>query len=222
MAGDLTRSRRFSDWVGLLCFGALAVITLSKMTIASVMLIPTLVHELLIGGAFLIRDVPRATIRSARARFVSYGGTFIMMGFSATAQQFRPDWLTPTNVPALLVAGVMLWLFGTIWSIYSIWHLRYAFSIEPAARRLVVSGPYRFARHPVYAGYCAQYMGMFLTLPTVPLAVVLMVWSLLAMDRIRHEERVLSSVFPDYEDYRQRVGALGTFSIHPPVQASQS
>jgi protein-S-isoprenylcysteine O-methyltransferase Ste14 len=79
-----------------------------------------------------------------------------------------------------------------------LWHLRYAFSIEPAARRLVTSGPYAISRHPVYAGYVAQYLGMLITLPSVPFALALTLWAAAMIDRMYLEEAVLREAFPEY------------------------
>jgi protein-S-isoprenylcysteine O-methyltransferase Ste14 len=113
-------------------------------------------------------------------------------------------------VNARTLAGAALLIGGTMWTAYAVWHLRFAFSIEPAARRLITSGPYRVARHPIYTGYVAQYGGMLLTFPTVPFALALLAWALMVADRMRLEESVLSKAFPEYADYRQRVGALFT------------
>jgi protein-S-isoprenylcysteine O-methyltransferase Ste14 len=60
---------------------------------------------------------------------------------------------------------------------------------------------------------------MWLLFPTIPLGVVLFGWFLLMADRIRHEERVLGSAFPEYADYRRRVGALGSVRLRRPARA---
>ena len=65
------------------------------------------------------------------------------------------------------------------------------------------------ARHPVSTGYVVQYVGMLITFPTLPFALVLLVWSALMVDRMYLEEAVMRSTFPEYADYKRRVGALG-------------
>jgi protein-S-isoprenylcysteine O-methyltransferase Ste14 len=212
MAKSRHRSSRVSDWVGFTCFGAFAVITLSKMPAVGIFLIPAIAFEFFVAVSFLIRKPVRATAPELRARLVAYGGTFLLMVFLQIARRFYPDWLRPTEVDALRATGSLLWVAGTIWTAYSVWHLRWAFSIEAEARCLITSGPYEFARHPVYAGYLVQYGGMWLLFPSIPFAIVLGSSFLLVADRIRHEERVLDGAFPEYADYRRRVGAFGSFA----------
>jgi len=50
---------------------------------------------------------------------------------------------------------------------------------------------------------------MFMTRPTVALALALAVWAVCIHFRMRYEEAILTEAFPeDYADYRRRVGAL--------------
>jgi protein-S-isoprenylcysteine O-methyltransferase Ste14 len=100
-----------------------------------------------------------------------------------------------------------------------VWHLRRSFSVEPEARALVTTGPYRFARHPIYAVYLLVNAGILLGHLTVPFAAVLAVWIGLMVLRIRYEEAVLTNAFPDYRAYRARVGAFGPrFGIAAPAR----
>jgi len=207
MTTTFARHRHISDWLGFMLFGLWAALTFSKMPAAAVLLSPTFLFEILVSLSFLIRDQPKASLRSPRARLSAYGGSFVMILFVQVAGTYRPDWFVP-RLDAIAMVGTGLWLIGSFWTLYAIWHLRWAFSIEPAARRLITSGPYSFARHPVYASYFLQYLGMWLCFPTLGLAVALIAWSLLMADRMYLEEKILASTFPDYADYRQRVGAL--------------
>lgn len=211
MAVSRDGSSRVSDWVGFACFGSFAVFTLSKMPAVGIFLIPAIAFEFFVAISFLIRKPARATASGLRARLAAYGGTFLLLAFLQIARRFYPHWLGPTEVDALRATGSLLWVTGWIWTAYALWYLRSAFSIEPAARCLITSGPYRFARHPVYTGYLVQYVGMWLLFPTIPFALVLGGWVVLVADRVRHEERVLAGAFPEYADYRRRVGALGSF-----------
>ncbi len=180
-----------------------------KMPAFGILLMPTLALELFAAVAFLIREPARATERTGRARLSAYGGTLFLLVFLLVADAFYPYWMKPTGWAAGRMAGIILWMAGSAWAAYSVWYLRYAFSIEPEARRLVTGGPYKTARHPVYLGYFAQYLGMALLFPTFQFGLALLAWFLLMADRMRNEERVLARAFPEYEEYRRRVTALG-------------
>ena len=200
---------RLSDLIGFCFFAAVAVWTVLQIPTLSVWLLPTFAHELFCAVAFLIRDRARATAPSPMSRVAAYSGTLVIVVFMHVARLWKPEWLARTTSPGAASAGVVLWLAGSIVVAVSIWWLRRAFSIEPEARRMITSGPYRFARHPIYSGYGLQYVGLWMNYPSPALAVVLMVWVCLTLARIRFEERVLSTAFPEYVRYRQAVGALG-------------
>jgi protein-S-isoprenylcysteine O-methyltransferase Ste14 len=200
--------KRLTNWVGFVVFAAWAVVTLSKMPAAGLMLAPTFLMELAVAISFLIRDEPVAATKSFRARFSAYAGSFMMVAFLELGRRFHAEWFEP-QVNVVTPFAAFLWMAGSMWIVYSLWHLRRAFSIEPAARRLITSGPYSIARHPVYTGYFAQYVAMLMIFPSLALALVLLAWTVAMLDRMYLEERVLSSAFGEYVEYKHRVGALG-------------
>jgi protein-S-isoprenylcysteine O-methyltransferase Ste14 len=200
------RFHRLANWAGFLLFAGYACVTLSKMPAAGVFMAPTVLFEFCVAISFLIRDQPRAATSTLRARISAYSGTFLVIGFFQLAARY-PGWIAP-RVTVLTPYAFALWIGGSMWLAYSAWYLRHSFSIEPAARRLVTSGPYGFARHPIYTGYFAQYVGMWVTFPTLPFAIALLIWAGFMLDRMRLEEALLGSVFPEYAVYKTRVGAL--------------
>jgi protein-S-isoprenylcysteine O-methyltransferase Ste14 len=217
------RFSRLTNWVGFIVFAVWAAVTLSKMPAVGIMLAPTFLLELAVAIAFLVRDQPKIATKSLRARLSAYGGSFFVIAFLQIAGRSHPDWFVPQITPFTPVA-ILMWFGGTLWTTYAIWHLRHAFSIEPAARRLVTTGPYAFARHPVYTGYVLQYMGMLITLPSLAFGLALLVWMVAMVDRMYLEEAVLRAAFPEYADYKRRVGALGPVpfrrAVRPPQVAS--
>ncbi|HEY0492526.1 MAG TPA: isoprenylcysteine carboxylmethyltransferase family protein [Candidatus Dormibacteraeota bacterium] len=124
-------------------------------------------------------------------------------------------WLFPGGPRSsdLLVLAVsdMLLACGMIWAIYSLSYLRNRFSIVPEARGLVTSGPYRFARHPIYLGEIAA--GLGLVLPTILTAhlAVFVVFVGAQLLRTYYEERVLRRVFPEYASYARHTRRLIPF-----------
>jgi protein-S-isoprenylcysteine O-methyltransferase Ste14 len=199
---------RASDWAGFIVFAALAAWTLRRMPAVGVFLLPAIAHELVSALAFLIRDGARATCRTLTAQLAAYSGTFLLFAFFQTVRLAKPEWLAPTNYPTMGATGLLMWLCGSAVSLSALWALRYAMSIEPQARRLVRSGPYRHVRHPVYLGYVLQYGGLLLMYPAIAFAIAVMAWLAITVARIRYEERVLASAFPEYHEYRLSTGAV--------------
>jgi protein-S-isoprenylcysteine O-methyltransferase Ste14 len=109
----------------------------------------------------------------------------------------------PGSPPLYFVAaGLILGPLGLCLSIWSVWHLRSSFSILAEARRTVVSGPYRYLRHPLYLGEALTMLGACLLIGTW---IALLFWAAvsgLQLARARIEEKKLSRVLSDYPAYR--------------------
>src|SRR5262245_1619870 len=76
-----------------------------------------------------------------------------------------------------------------------------------AATRLVIAGPFRFTRNPIYLGFTSLYVGIA-ALGNVawPLVLLPLVLGFLTILVIHREERYLHAAFgPDYDEYCRRV-----------------
>jgi len=126
-----------------------------------------------------------------------------MLAFTAT---IAPLLIVPIADPYPLLAplGVFLLFLGNCWQAYAKLILRRSFGIAPANRGIKVTGPYRFMRHPMYAGYLMVHIGV--------LAVMFSWWNLLIygigwfaqIKRLRAEEHLLSGD-PAYQAYAGEV-----------------
>jgi protein-S-isoprenylcysteine O-methyltransferase Ste14 len=205
----LTGAHHWSDWLGLVAFSAIAVSLWRRAPEFGLAVIPALSAELLVAASFLLRGPARPTRIGWLPRAVAYAHTFLPMAFLELAGTYRPGWLMRTGSALLATTGGVVWLCGALLALWPLWQLRRAFSVEPQARELVTTGPYRFARHPIYASYTLVNAGLWLRHPSLPFGTVLLAWLGLLLLRIHYEERVLERAFPAYADYRARVGALG-------------
>lgn len=109
-----------------------------------------------------------------------------------------------TLIPALAPLGVGLAVVGNLVQAWAKLVLRRSFGVAPANRGIKISGPYRFVRHPMYAGYALVHMGV-LVLMFSPMNVVIYAigwWAQIL--RILAEERLLSQD-PAYAEYMTRV-----------------
>lgn len=105
-------------------------------------------------------------------------------------------------VPPL--AGATLLLMGMVIQVLAKLVLGRSLGLVPAHRGLKRSGPYRFVRHPMYAGYLLSHLGFVLLNPTL--------WNLawyvccdgIQIFRLLAEERFLARD-PQYRHYRTAV-----------------
>lgn len=112
--------------------------------------------------------------------------------------------LAPTHVafirgyisPAIMLAGVGLQILGKL-------ALGRSFDIFPANRGIVVGGPYRFVRHPIYTGYFMMHVGFFMTRISVYNLCVLAACYMMVIYRIVAEEALLSKD-PAYREYMEK------------------
>lgn len=125
--------------------------------------------------------------------------------------------LTPFAVPLLqaappgpgrqLLADTLV-LAGVAWSAWSMYSLGTNLSVLAQAREIASRGPYRWVRHPLYAGEIVSSLGLAIT-AGAPAAVGLWL-ALCAMQGYRalREEQVLLRALPGYRAYRARTAAL--------------
>lgn len=85
----------------------------------------------------------------------------------------------------ILVCGFLIQISAKI----ILWR---SFGVVPAAREIKVRGPYRFVRHPMYAGYIIQHIGFLLAYPTLWNLAVYSGALVAQVARILREERILN------------------------------
>jgi protein-S-isoprenylcysteine O-methyltransferase Ste14 len=94
--------------------------------------------------------------------------------------------LVPLQICEVLV------VFGFVLQVSAKLALRRSFGLAPANRGVKVSGPYRFLRHPMYAGYATTQVAFFLSHPSWWNLTVYLAAFVAQCGRILAEERLLS------------------------------
>lgn len=107
-------------------------------------------------------------------------------------------------VAALAPLGIVLAIAGNVIQAWAKLTLRRSFGIAPANRGIKLNGPYRFVRHPMYAGYLVFHVSvMILMFAPLNLVIYIIGWwaqilRLLAEERLLSEDR-------EYREYMQKV-----------------
>jgi protein-S-isoprenylcysteine O-methyltransferase Ste14 len=139
-------------------------------------------------------------------------------GWSNTISDKPFDWVLAfmgASVPLLSAPGnasavipqqfaVLIMLTGTFVQISAKVILWRSFGIVPANRGLKIAGPYRFIRHPMYAGYTIAHIGFLLAVPSLWNTIIYSLALALQIARLLREERLLSCD-PGYQEYSARV-----------------
>jgi len=109
-----------------------------------------------------------------------------------------------TLVPALAPLGVFFAVGGNFVQAWAKLVLRRSFGVAPANRGIKLTGPYRYVRHPMYAGYLLVHVGvMILMFSPINMVIYAIGWWAQIL-RIRAEERLLSQD-PEYAAYMTTV-----------------
>jgi protein-S-isoprenylcysteine O-methyltransferase Ste14 len=120
-------------------------------------------------------------------QLMAWTSAFVPLALQVSGVYAAP-WRQWLSLPGLLL---MLWAF---------WSLGGSFSIAPASRQLITSGPYRLIRHPMYAGEILSLFGLCLGSPSLWNWMVLSIFIVSIQARIVHEEALLER-YPSYAQF---------------------
>jgi protein-S-isoprenylcysteine O-methyltransferase Ste14 len=154
----------------------------------------------LIAFVIIVRLRPVAKSAGIAPRLVALVGT--CMPSFMTLLPRNPDSLVVNTASLLLIA------LGFALAVYAFSYLNRSASIMPEARRLVTGGPYRWLRHPVYLFEEIGVIGLALPFASAWAVLWLIIHAACQLQRMKNEERVLSSAFPEYGDYARNTARL--------------
>jgi len=161
-------------------------------------LVETLLFTVLII-AYLFRTAPANRSRGVREIVVPLAGSalpFLLL-------------ISPPNPAISASYPLFYWLLwgmtaATGLTVWGMWSLRSSFSITVEARQLVTAGPYRLVRHPIYTGEILAATAVAAIRLSPVNIVILLLFISLQLWRTRMEETKLSSVFPEYREFKRK------------------
>jgi protein-S-isoprenylcysteine O-methyltransferase Ste14 len=167
------------------------------------------------------RILQGAGLEFGKFQLLSEGMIVVFLLFRRPAQSISPrpmDWVlafVATTAPLLVTGGLgdghlpirvvtLLWLLGFIAQVGAKLWLGRNFGLVAARRQLVLGGPYRFMRHPMYFGYLVTHLAVLGMNPSMSNAGFYLLSWVAQLPRLLAEERVLSEDLA-YADYMRAV-----------------
>jgi protein-S-isoprenylcysteine O-methyltransferase Ste14 len=104
-------------------------------------------------------------------------------------------------------SAILVWAVLMVWAVVSFRRARTAIIPNRPATMLVLGGPYRFTRNPMYLAFVVFYLGAGLLINSIwTLLLLPLVLVVLYVTVIRREERYLAATFgASYDAYRKQV-----------------
>jgi len=149
-------------------------------------------------AAFLTQESPRSRDNRLLMTGAALGATFLLVALRLLAPSGPEIWHASH---ALIGCAVALTLGGVVLALVSANSLGSCFSFGPQGRALVVRGPYRWVRHPIYLAELVMILGVTIVEPRVVPLLGALVVGVLQVIRIRAEERLLGATFPGFGRY---------------------
>jgi len=162
-------------------------------------------YSLTIACLYVVRSRPTNKFAGWWPCLAALLGGFMGMGLLF----FKPS----TELPIILqILASLLVLLGNGLTAYILTCLGRSFSILPESRKLVVSGPYKRIRHPLYLVEALATVGALINFWSIGAILLVSVQFIFQFVRMHYEEKVLSAQFPEYQEYAQR-----TFRLIPGI-----
>lgn len=156
--------------------------------------------------AFIVRSNPVGRSHGAKEIIIPLMGSALPFGLLKT---YPSPWIT---ADLKLLTAVFAWMtLATFFTTWGMWTLRRSFSITVEARSLVVSGPYRLVRHPVYLGEMLAAASVVVWRWSLINIAILALFITVQMLRAGWEESKLQRTFPAYRE--QMAGSLWFWKI---------
>lgn len=154
-------------------------------------LLAVVVIETFVAVLFLLRAPAERATLSPYAWVTTLGGTL------------APLLLRPVAGGHDVLLGQVVQCGGGAFALLALAFLNRSFGLLPAVRPLQLGGPYRWLRHPIYAGYAVQNLGYLASNASARNLVVVVVALGFQVLRVLEEERLLGTV-PGYAAYRRQ------------------
>lgn len=149
--------------------------------------------------------------RNLKLILVPLATTFFYLAYFAAARfpESLKKNLAPVELqPALLVLGFGLVIIGHLIAFWGILYLGRSFGVVVAVRKVVLRGPYRWVRHPMYLGWVIFCAGISIANFSIAYFLIIAIHISLLVYRARLEESEIAEHSPEYRAYMQSSGFI--------------
>jgi protein-S-isoprenylcysteine O-methyltransferase Ste14 len=109
---------------------------------------------------------------------------------------------------SLVVTGLTCTIIGPLFALWGILHLGRSFGIFVTVRKVILTGPYQWVRHPMYLGWVCTCMGVALANFSGAYFLLVATHISLLIYRAHLEETKLSEYSPEYREYMKHIGFI--------------
>lgn len=176
-------------------FGLFAVRTYHKLSATNDIRFYLLLLSEIVPMVFLLLRRPSPTLSDRPSDWlIGVSGSIAPLLITPSPTQ---PWVPFIVCYIIILSGICVQLTAKV-------VLGLSFGIIAANRGVKREGPYRFVRHPMYAGYTLAHIGLLLAMPVAMNAFWYGIAFLLQIARMNREERVLKQS-QEYRDLMKRV-----------------
>jgi protein-S-isoprenylcysteine O-methyltransferase Ste14 len=148
----------------------------------------------------VVRGRARGKARGVEPRISALVGTFLVYAVALFPRR-------ELSVGGEIAATTLI-LLGTALAVYALTQLGRSFSVMAEARQLVTSGVYRIVRHPLYVAEEIAVIGLVIQFLSYQTLLLVAVHAGFQLRRMRNEEAILISTFPEYGAYKKNTARL--------------
>jgi protein-S-isoprenylcysteine O-methyltransferase Ste14 len=163
------------------------------------------------GTILLYSKRPHQAPKNWKAVVIPTLSSFSILAYNLTG--YIPGWMRVNYVPerllfSSLIMACLFTLAGQLMSLIAVLYLRRSFAIFIQLRDVVMNGPYRYVRHPMYTGYTLVAIGLLFSNFCMAYILISAVHIGLLAYRAHLEETMLATNDPGYRKNMERAGFL--------------
>jgi protein-S-isoprenylcysteine O-methyltransferase Ste14 len=170
-----------------------------------------LLLDVITGVALLIGFRAAAPATDLKSIFIPLTATFfpfVYYGIQLFPPIWRNDLYPPGCQKSFVIAGLTCIIIGPLMALWGLLYLGRSFGIYVTLRKVVLSGPYRWVRHPMYLGWFIIYVGVALTKFSAVYLLLIAIQLALMFYRAFLEENHLAENSPEYREYMKHSGFI--------------